>query len=74
MFRKGIPRRSPAPGWFLKAAGNQEAAAMFQLRGICVLLSLLWSLLALGSSMEFGSENQASVQREVLLKAFKHFL
>lgn len=74
MYRKGIPRRSPAPGWFLKAAGNQEAAAVFQLRGICVLLSLLWSLLALGSSMEFGSGNQESVRREVLLKAFKHFL
>lgn len=87
MFRNCTPRPSPTPCWLLKAARNQEAAAVFQQGGgvggwrgnyvllgvIACFLSPLWSLLAPNSSVKFGSENQESVQRGVLFKALKHF-
>lgn len=39
--RKRTPRPSPAPGWFLKAAGNQRAADMFQLGVRCASVTTL---------------------------------
>lgn len=40
---------------------------------VCFCLHFCFYLVQ-NSSVKFGSENQESVQRDVLLKAFKHFL